>query len=1138
MAQDIVKSTAELFGNEQEVVKSTEELFGSLAKPVAPKSKWEQAKELLAGMEAAGTMPRVGMWGSTGAKPITETVSEAGGLGPYLGQLVSPEGLAKTGRSAVEGLRGLAQMPIQMGKTVGEAMATLAGKQPPPPMPGIEGGAPPQSPLEPLKQLAGLATFPIEIMKAVAADPVRAIQERPVDIALLLATPIVGKFVKQWKAGYLSKEGFSRALFETIDELNRGKADYNATYSPVHVGSNIEAPPTGFQMTPEGVGIPARPVKLPPIQEGLDAQAAGIAKTTEQGPILSRDWPTTEPAVPIPPPPTQLLPNAKYEVTPGGQVFRPGHSEKTRLVTMFREAESPIQYKEAGLRPQNTDDIRPLAGAAHASEGGWSPESIARAKTTKFFILDKGTGKIRPLVGVDAVDIRPKPGEVKLQSTVGKPGYELVEVGESAPLGLGLQKTGPESMAPAQRAAYDKYMAARDKQGVQYYKPGAKATTPPAIEPTTGAKIIRSATDAPDYGRAYVVAPRAGEQLIPEKTNAQGRVTLWKHEADAVRNIKDRHIGVKETSIYWMEREPILRDGLWHPQKAAEATRGKMMKEAVVDTVSWKKTAPNQERIGAYLISQQKGGPETLKLMGMESAPTLTPQEMSVVTAMRAKYDAWLSRINEARAVYGNDPITGVDSYAPMLRDPKMLAELGIDIVKEPNVDMLKAHLSAPPLKYLQKRVGSILPAELRAYDIYRNYAVQTSKYVTEAPVISKARAISGVLKESGNAEAVRGKLTLWADHLSGQVAPDFIHSPLYRRTVNMLNRNISRAALDLNIRSASIQPTSLVGSYTYLGNKYMVEGLWDNVHPGKRAFAKTHSNVLSTRNFDVNVTDITTPITRGGKIRRGVSKAVAKVSDIAITPLKLGDYESAQATWLGAQRRGVAPTKKGGFGMTPEESYRYADEIVVKTQGSGHPSDIAEIQRSTTGKILTVFQTFTINNWNMLKDIFGGGLARPTKTRVGQIARLLMAVEATNFIFEDALGVRSPFPAPEHAVIRGIKEHKGAGEIALEAAKELTEVYPPFGGTIRYADRWRSPLPAVFQVSWDSYLRAQEILKKAKVNERDFENLGKLLGVPGASQGRKIWAAVKNGKSLKEAIFGAKEPSKKKSGSSWSKGW
>jgi hypothetical protein len=473
-----------------------------------------------------------------------------------------------------------------------------------------------------------------------------------------------------------------------------------------------------------------------------------------------------------------------------------------------------------------------------------------------------------------------------------------------------------------------------------------------------------------------------------------------------------------------------------------------------------------------------------------------------------------------------------------MLRDPKALEALGIDLVREPNVDVLKAHLNAPRLKYLQERTGAKIPVSLKAYDIYRNYAVQTSRYVTEAPVISKARAIADVLKDSGNADKVRNAVVRWADHQSGQAAPDFTQSPLYKRTVSFMNRNISRAALDANVRSVGIQPTSMIGTYAELGNKYTVEGLWDNAFPKKRAFAEANSNVLSTRSFDVNVTDISTPSNRGAAVVRAASKGMAAVSKVGITPLKIADKEMARSTWLGAQRRGAAPVKKGGFGMSPRESYRYADEVVVRTQGSGHPSDVAQIQYSTTGKLLTVFQTFTINQWNMFKDIFGGGNPRPTKTRVGQIARLLLAVEATNFLFEDVLGVRSPLPAPEHAVMRGIKEDKSIPAIGLDVVKELGESLPVIGGTIRYANKWKAPGPAAFQVGWDAFQRVQEIIKKPELKEYDFELIGKLAGVPGATQGRKIYTQLKRGVPWHIAILGLTKETEAKPKSSWSEGW
>jgi len=148
------------------------------------------------------------------------------------------------------------------------------------------------------------------------------------------------------------------------------------------------------------------------------------------------------------------------------------------------------------------------------------------------------------------------------------------------------------------------------------------------------------------------------------------------------------------------------------------------------------------------------------------------------------------------------------------------------------------------------------------------------------------------------------------------------------------------------------------------------------------------------------------------------------------------------------------------------------------------------------------------------------------------------MAVEATNFLFEDVLGVRSPLPAPEHAIMRGIKEDKSVPAIALDVVKELGESVPVIGGTIRYANRWKAPGPAAFQVGWDAYLRVMEIIKKPKLKEYDFELIGKLAGIPGATQGRKIYTQLKRGVPWPEAILGLTKETEAKKKSSSSEGW
>jgi len=690
-------------------------------------------------MEAAGTLPRVGMWGDTGqATNRSKTIDEAGGTVPYLKQMFSGDNLATTGKNLVTAAKNLPQGLVGMIgglATIGPKLAARAtglnapGDAPP-------GGDSPSTPVGILEQLRqdispaiDLATFVPKLMEEWARDPATAMRERGMDTVLSVLGGRLGKgihkFAAQWKAGFLSDAGLAKAFGETFNETNSGvAASMNVPGLPVHVGSKIGEPQTGFRMTPEGVGISTRPVPQGLLQEGLDLQSAGragtmdtalpvppampappaptkmfkaaqppdafaelakahpkefpgwmrdrekLAKRLEKeapGPIKSRvdmsmeeravmdaiadtaqnemnmaraalpdklraymddvvrareleaanrivpypeAAPKVEPVEPVAtakhpwemtkkdfvrdhhvgiannelagPTPNKYKPGDMaidhYETNPHIYEFQyidpkeidfslegqardhvvgmtstqkyiewmkagiepppidvviradtgklmasnrrrivaaqeagvariPAFVEIGRHQDIIKKALSegkPVppevlaeypdlaakvapttEYKYAGLKP-GKDDIQYLGGlaggAAHAGEGGWSPEAIARAKTTKFFMLDKGTGKIRPLVGVDAIDIMPGPGEIKLQSKAGKAGYEVAGIGEAAPLGLGLKTVTPESMSPAQRAMYDKYMAG---------KGGAKATPETNL---TGVATIAKAT--------------------------------------------------------------------------------------------------------------------------------------------------------------------------------------------------------------------------------------------------------------------------------------------------------------------------------------------------------------------------------------------------------------------------------------------------------------------------------------------------------------------------------------------------------------------------------------------------------------------------------------------------------------------
>ena len=95
--------------------------------------------------------------------------------------------------------------------------------------------------------------------------------------------------------------------------------------------------------------------------------------------------------------------------------------------------------------PSEIEYLPPGGAAEHAEAGGWSPEALNRP--LKFFVLNKNTGKTRPLIGVEAVDYQPIRGEVKYQTNTITGKTELTS--------LGPDTTAPRTLpTPAKEARF------------------------------------------------------------------------------------------------------------------------------------------------------------------------------------------------------------------------------------------------------------------------------------------------------------------------------------------------------------------------------------------------------------------------------------------------------------------------------------------------------------------------------------------------------------------------------------------------------------------------------------------------------------------------------------------------------------
>ena len=525
------------------------------------------------------------------------------------------------------------------------------------------------------------------------------------------------------------------------------------------------------------------------------------------------------------------------------------------------------------------------------------------------------------------------------------------------------------------------------------------------------------------------------------------------------------------------------------------------------------------KRIGTHAIAQQKDGMVRLNKMGIVERPKLTPKEMAVYDSLRIEFESLYKRLNTARMEAGKDPFPKTNDYFTFMQDMTVLDRLGFNPVftKAAVIENQFMHMKTTPFRFAKARgkVG-VRKLELNAFDIYEKYSESAIQHIHMSPAIAKGREMlltfgskkggdRWILKE--NKPIANKFLTDWLDWQAGQKPVTNI-PPLLEKGFLKLNENLTYAILGASIRSAGIQPSAIINTYTRLGPKYTAKGIFSLLSPTKRRAAMETSKHLITRSYDVAVSDAMRAI-KGGKY----GKAKKAIGGATLKPLQLLDMETAKATFHAAHEYAIKEV-----GLKGKKAQRFADDITMKTQASAAPSDVAPIQRTPAGKSLTLFQTFVINEWDFLtKDVLGIKNAKVTNPQAfNRVLKYVTAATAINIFYEDCLGVNSPHPTPIRAFQEALEEGEEIPSATWRATKELAEKIPVIGGGIRYG---KGVTGAPAEVVRD-FITQKEI--KA-------ENIAKLAGIPGTAQIAKTIRARKRGESTYGQIVGQYTKKKKR---------
>lgn len=516
-------------------------------------------------------------------------------------------------------------------------------------------------------------------------------------------------------------------------------------------------------------------------------------------------------------------------------------------------------------------------------------------------------------------------------------------------------------------------------------------------------------------------------------------------------------------------------------------------------------------RIGTYAIAQRANGAAILKAMG-KKAPTLTPNELEMYHYIRGKYDQLWNEVNAARVYAGKEPIEKVEDYFTFNRIFSEWEQMNPSLVETPAALWNNfIHPKMTGFQYAKQAKRSLRQVDLDAGRVFKAYLQKAENHIHIGKEIARDRELLKPFRNSrgevvysmeSSAPNARVKIQEWLDDAAGIRPKSTELSNFSAKVLDKFSSNIARSTLSWNMRSALIQPTSLINSVVDIGVRDMYSGIGGLLSKSKRTEAMRLSSVLQTRKFDMAV-DMATATT-GGRI----DLALRKVADLGFGPLKILDMVSAEATWIGAYKHAQRVE-----GLRPgRESARYADDVVLRTQGSGMRSDMAPIQRSALGRAATLFQTFVIGNYHFLtKDVAGmgkGHSAPQVAKNISNIARWVGYGLLVDILFEDVLGMKSPMPQPVTAFVKEMNRPGGKLDTAsLRAAGEVAEILPIIGGGIRYG---KSPLGAVAE----TLTEISTVAGKTRGPGISPVELGaKVAGIPGTAQ---VARALRSNKSTK----------------------
>jgi hypothetical protein len=546
---------------------------------------------------------------------------------------------------------------------------------------------------------------------------------------------------------------------------------------------------------------------------------------------------------------------------------------------------------------------------------------------------------------------------------------------------------------------------------------------------------------------------------------------------------------------------PGVKQEFWTNIKASENAAVRQVKlgeerlSGIMETVGGHDVG---DKLGVIAISERPKGLAALKNSGITDIPTATAAERTAINTIKNDYYEILTRINEGRAAAGLQPIPTDINYVTFMRN---VVKQEINPVLATNAEVKRAALV--PFQYEKKMKGGKEEVATNLFDIFKNYQIQAERHLNISPHVEKINKFvlepmtlpdGTIVKPLAETNPiVADALLQYGKSVSGRYGQAFTESWGWaERGLSALSNNVVVSMIGAYPKSVLNQIGAITGASALVKNpKHLITGLRKIDDPEAWKFAMENSRVLAQRKMDVVFEDLF----------GGASKALGELKHKAMLPLETMDHAVATGVWHAAHDQAVARGLKG------RKAFDYADEVVVKSQGSASGIDRSNIQRTMMGKALTGLQTFTIADYNLLaREVLGFG--NPNKSFVSKGASLAAVVAtgtAMNLFYRNVMGMPPPNPEPIETYQKA--KEGGASELgaAYEVGKDVATKYAPIAGSMAMGKTPFGPLGGLVTDLAYGYKETPEAALS-------------LLGVPGTNVGSRLYRS-EPGMELREKL-------------------